>query len=690
MSTKPKDGAMDLMDLLPAIYRIRDAESKGQLQAILNLLEEQVSMIKEDIDSLWDDLFIETCAPWVVPYIGEIVGNRPMNYLDRTARVDVAKTIYYRRRKGTLTMLEDLARDVTGWDARAVAFFENLNWTQNMEHQRFTPTSAPTSAPGRVDGVERVDRVDRVGTLNLSNPDLLDRIDGPFDGTSRTVDVRRMDAERGRFAINRIGFFLWRLKSFRIEAAPAVPAGPDGAYYFSPVKLPLRLFSMRGDAGGYAGPAEERDVAAPIRPLRFHESPDDYYGHGRSLAVYLGAAALEEALIPVTKIRLMDLDEWQKPPEGMIGLDLIRGRLQMGSIGAVDQGITVSYCYGFSAELGGGPYRRLFGQEVGPEQEEDERPPILVGGDQGASTIGQAISFWVEGVGDVIEITDSGIYREDLVIEAGEPGAKRSLEIRARDMCRPVIMGSVFVRGSLSDLRIGGVMICGSLRIEGAGYRVDRLSLSHTTIVPGRGGIYSSVSGIGSAEISFCITGQMRLSSDMSLLRITDSIVDAGSGRAISGVDGLSFGPRLSIERSTVFGSIDVRLIEMASESIFTESVRADQSQSGCVRYCSVSSGSIIPRRFRCVPEEEPPEGVPVDESDSAIPIPDFVSKTYGHQSYAALSDRSPEEILKGAEDGSEMGAFCHLKRSQRAANLQIRLQEYLPAGLESGMIFVN
>ena len=47
---------------------------------------------------------------------------------------DVAKTIYYRRRKGTLPMLEELARDVTGWPAHAVEFFQLLGWTQNVEH----------------------------------------------------------------------------------------------------------------------------------------------------------------------------------------------------------------------------------------------------------------------------------------------------------------------------------------------------------------------------------------------------------------------------------------------------------------------------------------------------------------------------------------------------------------------------
>ena len=45
----------------------------------------------------------------------------------------------------------------------------------------------------------------------------------------------------------------------------------------------------------------------------------------------------------------------------------------------------------------------------------------------------------------------------------------------------------------------------------------------------------------------------------------------------------------------------------------------------------------------------------------------------------------APRQIRAGAEDGSEMGAFSMLKQPQRESNLAIRLDEYLPVGLEAG-----
>src|SRR5205823_11270833 len=92
---------------------------------------------------------------------------RPANTI-RT-RADVAKTIYYRRRKGTLPMLEELARDVTGWAAHAVEFFQLLIWSQNLNHLRMFSQGCP----------------------DLRDPEAVDRLDGAFDFMGHTVDVRR-------------------------------------------------------------------------------------------------------------------------------------------------------------------------------------------------------------------------------------------------------------------------------------------------------------------------------------------------------------------------------------------------------------------------------------------------------------------------------------------------------------------
>ena len=69
---------------------------------------------------------------------------------------------------------------------------------------------------------------------------------------------------------------------------------------------------------------------------------------------------------------------------------------------------------------------------------------------------------------------------------------------------------------------------------------------------------------------------------------------------------------------------------------------------------------------------------------------PEYAAEPYGQPAYLQLSLRGPIEIATGAEDGSEMGAYCHMKQPQREANLKTRLEEYLPFGLDYGVIYVT
>ena len=124
-----------LYQLLPAIYRNRDVETGGALQALIQVVAEQIALLEEDIAQLYDDQFIETCADWVVPYIGDLVGYRQLHGVTpqlSSPRAEVADTIGLRRAKGTAGALETLARDVTGWDAHVVEVSRRLARTQYM------------------------------------------------------------------------------------------------------------------------------------------------------------------------------------------------------------------------------------------------------------------------------------------------------------------------------------------------------------------------------------------------------------------------------------------------------------------------------------------------------------------------------------------------------------------------------
>jgi hypothetical protein len=57
-------------------------------------LERRRAFLRRSQDRLWEDVFIDSCDEWAVPYIGDLVGTRMISALNaRGRRVDVAKTV---------------------------------------------------------------------------------------------------------------------------------------------------------------------------------------------------------------------------------------------------------------------------------------------------------------------------------------------------------------------------------------------------------------------------------------------------------------------------------------------------------------------------------------------------------------------------------------------------------------------
>ena len=115
-----------LLSRLPAYYRERDEALGGPLAALLAVMAEQGEVLLQDLQRLYDDAFIETCDEALVPYIGDLLGVRPLHAIAGTAaagqRALVANTLRLRRRKGTLPVLEEVALAATGWRASAMGF----------------------------------------------------------------------------------------------------------------------------------------------------------------------------------------------------------------------------------------------------------------------------------------------------------------------------------------------------------------------------------------------------------------------------------------------------------------------------------------------------------------------------------------------------------------------------------------
>jgi hypothetical protein len=223
-----------LYDRLPEIYRIKDAEKlpSDQLRHFLALVESVYGDIHKNIESLYHDLFIETCDDWVIPYIGDLLGTSALKGDSWTLRADVADTIALRRRKGTLGAIARLTYDLTRWGVHCVELREALLWHQHLNHQRPDEGGKPPyrdlfqtkelqASPtlNRQELHRQSNQAVRGGTVPLRDPALLSLLNTPFDPFAHTPDLKPPALGNIRYNLPNLAIFLWRLAAYRVEVS---------------------------------------------------------------------------------------------------------------------------------------------------------------------------------------------------------------------------------------------------------------------------------------------------------------------------------------------------------------------------------------------------------------------------------------------------------------------------------------
>lgn len=660
--------------LLPAFIRLRDATAGGgALRALIEVIAQQAGVVDAGLDQLYDDQFIETCAPWVVPYIGDLIGYTPLRPLAppeaagtvAATRAEVADTIGLRRRKGTLAMLEQLCSDVTGWPGIAVEFFARLATTQYVRnHLR----------PG--DAI-----------VDVRSPMTAVDTGGAFDRPPRTADVRRIGAAgrgtpRGRYNIPNIGVFVWRLKAYPNPKHPVRVAGAN-RYTLDPFGGDVPLVNPPEPVAPFTL-VDRAHLPFFLQryPLHAGIAP---YGAPVPVVVYRNGAAL-----PAAQLGFCDLTAWAPPtaPGIEAAVDPVLGRLVFAQPPGAGDVITVDYSYAFSGDYGGGDYERPASAH---EAEREAGLPVT-------AVAAFAVAGDVAAAADeVVEVHDSGIRAGDLALDPGP----HLLVVRAVDLQRPVLTGGLTVTatdGARVTLR--GLGVGGKLTIAGAGQLTVRLE--HCSV---RGGIdWSSAAVAGTLVLDHTLSGPLAVH-DAVTLAVADSAVDAGadSAAAISAGAGGAAGS-LTVQRSTVLGTVSARTIPLLENSIVTGAVVCAERQAGCVRYSFIPpAGSQTPRRFRCQPDLEIDtrvagalaanpaltvgERTAIATSVEAWLLPAFTSRVPGQPGYLQLMDACPSQVRTGAESEAEMGVFYALFNPARDSNLLHRLNEYLRIGLEAGVI---
>jgi hypothetical protein len=563
--------AQRLWQLLPAVYRTADtdgSDAPGPLRELLDRIGTQVAVVRRGIDRLWADQSIETCDDWVVPYIGDLLGTNLVASPDaRAQRLDVAKTIHYRRRKGTVEVLEELALDITGWTAHVVEGFQRLARTRHGLDPVVGPAGFPSASAADVARLLQVEGLTGLLTGGQAGglADLRSRhgaalANTAFDESFHTADFRAGRGALGHFGIPELLVFVWRLTSFPVLAGtPVAVAGCADEYVFDPTGRQIPLFlppapDGRGSAESWT-PAREWQVPGPLTSS-------------------LETAISDTGAVPPPPARPPYPDAAAPARYGLAaGWQLAAIWPEIGTFAATDatisspEPLTVDYQYGFSSTVGAGPYDR---DRLGT-------PPAVVGTETvvtGGAGLDAALT--AAGVTGTVTIGDSRTY--PALASAGSTADPiLSLLVRAGPRVRPVLRpvpspaGAapwVFTGGGEGQLVLDGLTVSGCdivLRGSFDTVRITACTVDPGTAAAGSPPLATAADGtllapcrifveadpaappgtgrpIGQLLVDHCILGPVRtrFGGSVETLTITDSIVQglpATTGTAYTTAD---------------------------------------------------------------------------------------------------------------------------------------------------------
>ena len=722
-----------LWALLPAVYRTMDAPAPGvtgPLQELMNRIGAQVAVLRRSIDRLGENQSIETCDDWAIPYIGDLVATRLVSCLDtRSQRLQVAKTIYYRRRAGTLGLLEELVSDIAARDARAVEFFRRLGRTR---HQFDPPignaydidadpwTGKTTYLPGQivvnganayvvaiggvsaasggptgggngiVDGTVTWNFYDTSGALaptviqglagansrtplggfaDLRSAPAAALTDTAFDEFAHVADLRAGAQHFGRQNISHLGVFVWWLHTYAISAAT-----PCAGKLSSSQTLPCYTFDPSG---------RQIPLYAPTS-----RNTGSYGGDWVSPDPWQLPLAISAPLYSAYPDRFYGAAF----SIGVSGAALPRAGLtihpevgQFSFTSASPEGALQSnYVFGLMSTAGAGAF------------------PYTTVSDVILPTTTVKVVKDTDLAAALNNITgDVAIAFQNSITYTGTSGVwsigAHTVALGAISGQRPMVRwqaggGSWTFNGSGGNLILQGFWLQGAnITLTGSfasvtlqlmtldpgtsgqgvlyGTAIDGLSLTPTQLI-----VQASVQTL---TLERCITGPI-LTENAGIaqtMNATDSIIQAipisATVYALSNQLGA-----ISLARCTVMGANLVHQLE-ASDCILDGVTIVEDLQHGCVRFSALGQGSQVHQPYRCVAIRPN--------------APIFYSRHFGDPNYARLSRLADSQIvnaetgdtiLGGADNGAEMGAWQSEGVTLKREGLAVKFEEFAPLGV--------
>lgn len=729
--------------LIPEVYRDADgtADKPDQLRALVEILAGQVAIARRSVDRLWADTRVDEADDWAIPYIAALLGTRLVSEPNRAARrADLGRTIFYRRRAGTPRLMESLADDIADWDTAASEAFKRLFRTWHMLDGDPAPGPLTRSPQWGLPDLRNV----RIGDLldgphdDLSHlPDFrrhrgfLGRYNIPKANLHLhrqyafpLSDVTPVELDTGLFTLDPSGrdaplFQVgglgttacvapreWEVRApipcRRLNTAAFLPLKAHAPAGLADLLAPLygRRFETEAGLLKTAETALSTDPAPPNQ-LADHEAaqliaaamdPDsprrNLFPGGDDAAMSVGltvAADIDGDPLGPETLYAANLARWGVD-HGLKGwiealVDPETGRVRVVDPIPTGQDLFVQRIhYGTFWPVGAGTHDRAAGLSTDGFTTVAVDQPDLTGTLSGELRFMDSRTFVpLIGAGDDIEVDGA------LTLSAVN-GTRPYLRLETTGdalIIRALTPGSELI---LDGLWIGVWPRTGAtaaeIRLEGDWARV---TLRNTTLDPGgeraapNGQAPEAIPAVrlhlaGQVEellVDRCVTGGIEEQA---------SAIDACSADRVTICDGIVLGDgtstavhmrngALCIDRCTVFGALVAGRLD-ASRVLVDGQVRIADRQTGCFRFSAAAEGSRVPHPYE---SHFFPGGMPPGT---------FVSRRFGDPGLAQLTQTAPEALRTGGGNGTEIGAYHRALAPIKHADLQAKLDEFMPVNV--------
>lgn len=726
-----------IWELIPPVYRDEDGED-GVLRSLVEVLAEQAAIVRRSNDRLWDDEFIDLCDSWAVSYLGDLVGTRMVSALDlHGRRADVANTIYYRRRAGTLAVLEGLTADITGWEGTVVEGFRQLFRHPHGLDRAPAPAGRFTGTPAH-------------GLPDLRRPRGAQVAWGPWEEFAHLPDMRRHHGGLdGRYGITKLTFHLYRLSSFAVLRATPRVLAPDGngnrRFSFDPSGRTIPLFQehsrpdfthgwrralewelpapMRCEVLDHAEyviaeadilawvaaglvTAAQADVLRLIRSVRFFSESGLRTRLSELFAPALGLAALRRILADAIsedcgKATLLPAGDgqsggevWSLMVEQNEGAGLkpvqreliVAGNLTAGVVAPANNLLVIDAENGLGYFTAGSPpaeftgsYSYGFSGPIGSGSY--SRPGLETVPAASERRGGGALMAPAAAVDAAVAVMDSATYGP-----VANMTVQRSLLLQAGNQQRPYVelTGDWTVTASQPDneLVIDGWWLGARaprtvILAAAANASWSKVRIARATFDPGG----KDADGVALGPVALSIEST-----------VSELVIDACVLGPVT-VAQTGFVQQLTITDSIVHtidpvlrpvalhqpdGDLDIRSCTVLGQLQAHQIEASELLCTGKITVENLQDGCV---RFSAFP---PDSQVPRAYRTAMVSDPQslFTSLRFGDPGYVQLSDVAPRSITRGGEDGTEIGAFRSLLTPIKLDSLQAKVDEFLPFGL--------